>query len=79
VTDEGVGIAPEHLSAVFERFRRVGNDTRVRGMGLGLYLCRGLIEAQGGQIEASSPGIGQGSTFTITLPIVTEWTDTSDH
>ena len=73
VTDEGIGIAPEHVATVFERFRRVGGDSRVRGMGLGLYLCRGLVDAQGGRIEASSPGAGQGSTFTVTLPIAKGW------
>ena len=75
ITDEGIGIAPEYVKAVFERFRRVGGDSRVRGMGLGLYLCRGLVEAQGGHIEASSPGPGQGSTFTVTLPIATGWAE----
>jgi PAS domain S-box-containing protein len=73
VTDEGVGIAPDHVAVVFERFRRVGSTTTVRGMGLGLYLCRGLIEAQRGSIEASSPGLGQGATFTVRLPVVREW------
>ena len=75
VTDEGIGIAPEHVATVFERFRRVGGDSRVRGMGLGLYLCRGLVEAQGGRIEASSPGLGRGSTFTVTLPIARGWVE----
>lgn len=75
ITDEGIGIAPEHVKTVFERFRRVGGDSRVRGMGLGLYLCRGLVEAQGGQIEASSPGPGHGSTFTVTLPLARGWAD----
>jgi signal transduction histidine kinase len=77
ITDQGIGIAPEHVATVFERFRRVGGDSRVRGMGLGLYLCRGLVEAQGGRIEASSPGLGQGSTFTVTLPIAHGWSDTA--
>ncbi len=75
VIDEGIGIAPEHVAMVFERFRRVGGDSRVRGMGLGLYLCRGLVNAQGGRIEASSPGLGQGSTFTVMLPIARCWTE----
>ncbi|MCA9861643.1 MAG: PAS domain S-box protein [Thermomicrobiales bacterium] len=78
VADEGIGTAPEHVAGVFERFRRVGGDHRVRGMGLGLYLCRGLIDAQGGTIEASSPGPGQGSTFTVTLPVARGWA-ASDH
>jgi signal transduction histidine kinase len=79
ITDEGIGIAPEHVATVFERFRRVGGDSRVRGMGLGLYLCQGLVEAQGGRIEASSPGLGQGSTFTVTLPIARGWTDSDQE
>jgi PAS domain S-box-containing protein len=77
VTDEGVGIAPEHVAAVFERFRRVGSDSTARGMGLGLYLCRGLVEAQGGRIEASSPGLGRGATFTVTLPIAKGWEESA--
>jgi PAS domain S-box-containing protein len=73
VTDHGIGIAPEHVGSVFERFRRVGGDPTVRGMGLGLYLSRLLIEAQGGRITVTSPGIGQGSTFSVALPISPEW------
>lgn len=72
ITDEGIGIAPEHLTQIFERFRRVGETTRIRGMGLGLYLSRLLAEAQGGRLTATSPGLGQGSTFSISLPIVAE-------
>lgn len=68
VRDEGIGIAPEHVASVFERFRRVGGDPHVRGMGLGLYLSRALAEAQQGEISASSPGVGLGATFTVTLP-----------
>jgi signal transduction histidine kinase len=75
VADQGIGIAPEHVGAVFERFRRVGGDPTVRGMGLGLYLSRHLIEAQGGQIRAGSPGPGLGSVFTIALPIAHGWAD----
>jgi signal transduction histidine kinase len=77
VSDEGVGIAPEHVDTVFERFRRVGGDPSVRGMGLGLYLSRCLVEAQDGLIEASSPGLGHGATFTITLPIARGWTEST--
>ena len=73
VTDEGIGIASEHLTTVFERFRRVGGDSMVRVMGPGLYLCRGLVEAQGGRIKASSPGLGHGATFTVTLSIAEGW------
>jgi signal transduction histidine kinase len=73
VTDQGIGIAPEHVRTVFDRFRRVGGDSTVRGMGLGLYLSRGLVEAQGGTISADSPGLGQGATFTVILPVAQGW------
>jgi K+-sensing histidine kinase KdpD len=75
ISDSGVGIAPEHAATVFERFRRVGADQSVRGMGLGLYLSRHLVEAQRGSITASSAGVGLGSTFTVTLPIAEGWSD----
>ena len=75
VTDDGIGIAPEQLINVFERFRRVGGDTTVRGMGLGLYLSRHLVEAQGGRISVDSPGLGHGATFAVTLPVARGWDD----
>ena len=75
ISDSGVGIAPEHSATVFERFRRIGADQSVRGMGLGLYLSRHLVEAQRGTITASSAGVGHGATFTITLPIAEGWSD----
>jgi PAS domain S-box-containing protein len=74
VTDRGSGIAPEHVGSVFERFRRPGADPTVRGMGLGLYLSRHLIEAQGGTIQVSSAGVGKGATFSVILPISSDWT-----
>jgi len=73
VADQGVGIAPEHVSHVFERFRRPGADPSVRGMGLGLYLSRLLVEAQHGRISAYSPGVGKGATFSIVLPVAEGW------
>lgn len=68
VVDRGVGIPPESLPYVFDRFYRV-TDTAgsAQGLGLGLYICRRIMEAHGGRIEADSRP-GQGSTFTITLP-----------
>jgi K+-sensing histidine kinase KdpD len=75
VIDRGIGIAPEHVEGVFERFRRPGAPTTTRGMGLGLYLSRHLVGAQGGRIEAASAGVGLGTTFTITLPIARGWID----
>lgn len=70
VSDSGIGIAPEHLPHIFERFYRV-DKSRTResgGTGIGLTIARHLIYGQGGEIWASSPGRGQGTTFHITLP-----------
>ena len=70
VSDEGIGIPRRELGRVFERFRR-GEDSqvlKVRGMGLGLYICRSIVEAHGGQIEVASEA-GKGSQFTFTLPL----------
>jgi PAS domain S-box-containing protein len=75
VSDQGSGIAAEHVHQLFQRFRRPGADPTVRGMGLGLYLSRLLVAAQGGTISAHSPGVGQGSTFTVMLPIAQGWSD----
>ncbi len=71
VVDTGVGIGPEHLSHVFERFYRV-DKSRSRaggGSGIGLTISRHLVEAHGGRIWAASDGLGRGSTFTFTLPL----------
>lgn len=73
VIDQGLGIAGEHVPHVFERFRRPGADPTVRGMGLGLYLSRLLVDAQGGRIRAYSPGPGHGATFEVELPMVPDW------
>lgn len=75
IRDEGIGIASEYLSQVFDRFRRPGAPPTTRGMGLGLYLVRMLVNAQSGTISAASPGPGKGSTFTVTLPIAHGWDD----
>jgi histidine kinase len=70
VADTGMGIPPEHLPHVFERFYRV-DKSRSRaggGSGIGLTIARHLVEAHGGQIEAASEGPGRGSTLSFTLP-----------
>jgi signal transduction histidine kinase len=67
VTDTGPGIPENLLEAVFERFWQAGEDVR-RGLGLGLYIAKSIVEAHGGQIWAESR-IGQGSTFHFTLPV----------
>jgi len=72
VADTGRGIPGEELSHVFDPFRQVQRDEAVGGLGLGLALVRGLVELQGGRVEAASPGLGQGSTFTVTFPLQAE-------
>jgi signal transduction histidine kinase len=67
VTDTGPGIAPDLLDAIFERFTQGANPER-RGLGLGLYISRTLIEAQHGRIWAEST-LGQGTTVSFTLPL----------
>jgi two-component system sensor histidine kinase VicK len=70
VSDQGIGIPEEDLDKVFERFYRVENEItqNIRGVGLGLPVCRGIVEAHGGRIWAEST-LGVGSVFSFTLPI----------
>jgi PAS domain S-box-containing protein len=72
VQDTGQGIGPEFLPHVFERFRQAESSlTRShRGLGLGLAIVRHLVELHGGTVRAQSPGESQGSTFTVSLPLV---------
>jgi signal transduction histidine kinase len=69
VTDSGIGIPTEDLPHVFERFHRGTNvdDRRFAGMGLGLFICRGIAEQHGGRIWATRAP-GSGSTFHVALP-----------
>ncbi len=70
VTDEGRGITPERLAQLFRKYSVAANDEGgVRGFGLGLAICKGLVEAHGGRIRAESGGPGQGARFTFTLPL----------
>lgn len=67
--DNGPGIPPQHLPNIFSRFYRVPNqNSSVRGTGLGLFICRRIINAHGGEITAESI-LGDGTTFHITLPL----------
>jgi signal transduction histidine kinase len=71
VTDNGIGIAPEHLERVFTMFSQVESAvSRSRGgLGIGLSLVKHLVELHGGHVSAHSLGQGSGSTFTVTLPL----------
>jgi two-component system sensor histidine kinase BaeS len=70
ISDTGVGLSPEQLAHIFERFYRV-DKSRSRafgGSGIGLTIAQSLAQAMGGEIRVESAGLGQGSSFTLTLP-----------
>jgi len=71
VQDQGIGIAPEHLDAVFDRFYQVDSSStrRFGGVGMGLAVVRAIAEAHDGRAWATSEGLGKGSTFTLALPV----------
>lgn len=70
VTDTGIGIEPEHLPKLFDRFYRVdaGRNGQTGGAGLGLAICQSIVEAHGGAITVDSAS-GEGATFTVELPL----------
>ena len=74
VRDDGVGISPELQPRVFETFfqARQDRDRAKGGLGLGLALVKSLAELHGGRVGVNSPGLGQGSTFTVRLPLAGE-------
>jgi signal transduction histidine kinase len=74
VRDTGVGIDPQFLPYVFDRFRQADTATtrKVGGLGLGLAVVRYLVEAHGGSVSAESPGAGLGATFIVKFPISVE-------
>jgi PAS domain S-box-containing protein len=71
VADSGIGISPEFLPQVFDRFRQFdASASRSHGgLGLGLAIVRHLVELHGGTVEVHSPGLEQGSTFVVALPV----------
>jgi CheY-like chemotaxis protein/two-component sensor histidine kinase len=71
IRDEGIGIAPEHLPHVFDLFSQIDRSLNrsQSGLGIGLALVRSLVEMHGGQIEANSEGLDQGSEFIVALPL----------
>src|SRR5262245_55326134 len=81
VSDTGLGIAPDFLPFVFDRFRQGdGSSTRRQGgLGLGLAIVRHLTEMHGGSVHAQSPGPDQGATFVVRLPLVAQTPDEIDE
>ena len=71
VSDDGPGVAPEQLPQLF-RMHAGGSEGAPSGHGLGLAICKGLVEAHGGRIRADSAGPGRGATFTFTIPAAAE-------
>jgi CheY-like chemotaxis protein len=71
VADSGQGIAPEFLPYIFDRFRQAdaGSTKQHGGLGLGLSIVKQLVELHGGTVAATSPGVGRGATFVVTLPM----------
>jgi signal transduction histidine kinase len=80
VSDTGVGISREFLPLVFDRFRQADQTTtrHYGGLGLGLAIVRHIVELHGGTVEAESSGPGQGSSFTVRLPVVAAYRKGSD-
>ena len=72
VADEGRGLSPERLARLFRKYGGDGDGEPGVGNGLGLAICKGLVEAHGGRIRAESAGPGQGSRFTFSLPLAEE-------
>ncbi len=74
VTDSGIGIPPDFLPYVFDRFRQadIPMNRRFGGLGLGLAIVKHLVELHGGSVAAESPGEGHGATFRVRLPIALE-------
>ena len=74
VTDKGIGIPSAQLKRIFKRFYRVPGRfmARVKGTGLGLFIVHSVVTKHGGRVFAESSGLGQGSTFTVLLPKVSD-------
>lgn len=80
VSDNGEGIKPEFLPHVFDRFKQADSSStrRYSGLGIGLSIVKQLVELHGGVVRAKSPGIGQGATFIISLPLSVATEDEPD-
>ncbi len=78
VIDAGTGIAEKMMSTIFDKFSRGENESIIHGVGLGLAICRAIVEAHGGKISAANNMI-QGATFTFLLPLGTPPTIDTSH
>jgi PAS domain S-box-containing protein len=80
ITDTGQGIAPEFVPHLFTRFSQADTSMARRhgGLGLGLALVKSLVELHGGTVKASSPGVGQGATFVVSLPLTVVHAEAAD-
>jgi Histidine kinase-, DNA gyrase B-, and HSP90-like ATPase len=80
VQDKGLGIPPEALTLLFGKFFRVESTDRdaIGGTGLGLAICKNIVESHGGKIGARSEGLGKGSLFYFTMPMVREQAQSGD-
>ena len=74
VQDEGVGMDAEHVSHIFERFWQADPKgyRKQQGLGLGLSIAQYLVQQHDGTLTARSDGLGRGSTFTLTLPLIAQ-------
>ena len=79
VSDNGSGIAPSLLTHIFELFTQAERtpDRAQGGLGLGLSLVKSIVNLHGGEVQAKSEGLGKGSVFTVTLPLIKKPSDTS--
>jgi two-component system phosphate regulon sensor histidine kinase PhoR len=69
VADTGIGVEPQDLPRLFERFYKTDRSRATSGTGLGLAIVKHLVQAHGGKVWAESPGPGQGATFGVVLPV----------